>query len=1164
MLKKIMFGLVGALSVMLQAATTFEDPGIADWTYEGNVFTFIVPRLSGGITTVSAPLDSAPAAVLAVTEIGANAIKDFSSYWTFTVPKAIVSIDPTAFDDAAQLKGIVVQLGNTNYWSNGSVLFTANKKTLVRHPRNGAGEKDTLIKAKSFYWKDSKNGILVESVAEGAFRGCARFKAAEIPAAVTNIGANAFAETGITNFVFSGGTNLTVGANAFPFGAHLTYSPEYAAEWESVLDANGMWNGLTTNTSFEVFYELNGGENHENNPSVYPIGASKTLQDPSRVGYNFTGWTPTNAITPDMLGPQVFTANWEVASYTITYTNLNGAVNAPANPEHYTITNDTIILVSPESTPNGYTFGSWSPTNAIPSGSFGDKIFTAVWDPISYAVDYDLVHEGAKNDGNPTNYTVETGVTLDYTPTCRGYKFVAWLPTNALPVGTYGDVVFTAKWEEVSYEICDVGRYLGFDLVKDFKIEIGSTNVDYAAGDKVTIKVEGLAKGLKLVATQQKGTVGGKTVVTNVVYTLEGVPTETVDFEKQPMYARVTVTYKDKGKTIDGTGKEETLQSIPLAIVDQDVRTLKAGVLNEDYGSYDIEALWPDVKDVKVNPKDWAFKTWPAGISLKDGLVFGKPTKAGEYPITATHKRKLSDGKTTVSETYSAVLAVWGNEGERSFRYTDRAYVATEPKVLGTTVAGVSGQPAGIKFDKATFTLSGTPTKPGVYATTLTYSDKTKATFLWKVAEGINEGFLSSMDWVVTNSAVKVMQGVIQTNWTCNLPTDAKVSANLPAGLKLVQDKTTGEWSLSGTATKEGNYVVTFKTVRNGVTVTERVSIVVEPNEWTGTWYAVQRDEQDASLMGVVTASANGTVKFVFTEGTTNYSAKGVASQVTKTTATAKNLDADGKTATIVLPRNKKDSASFDRTCVIDFGNKYVKIDGDTEMSLFVKETTDDYSSGYWSEVTTIVAEEQGAETNAYAYVTATFDVKKRSFKLQGKLWDGTAISATADMILSGIGPATAPILVVDKAKNAVLMLFACDEFGRVAASFAENGHAVSIGDNGYDPWSKQFSASDLKSKKFGQLTEDDQLVVLLPDDAIGTIASTKELLLDVSDKTQGTAVSAQGLVKFTLTDTNGWQWVCELLPIDNATLTQFRGVATGTKKGEASVYCSVWSAPAE
>ena len=43
-------------------------------------------------------------------------------------------------------------------------------------------------------------------------------------------------------------------------------------------------------TNFKIKYELNGGTNHELNPTTYTIEDKIILREPTRAGYNFLGW----------------------------------------------------------------------------------------------------------------------------------------------------------------------------------------------------------------------------------------------------------------------------------------------------------------------------------------------------------------------------------------------------------------------------------------------------------------------------------------------------------------------------------------------------------------------------------------------------------------------------------------------------------------------------------------------------------------------------------------------------------------------------------------------------------------------------------------------------------------------------------------------------------
>ncbi len=727
---------------------------------------------------------------------------------------------------------------------------------------------------------------------------------------------------------------------------------------------------------------------------------------------------------------------------------------------------------------------------------------------------------------------------------------------------------YKAAHPDVTYVELDVkgqvGTYLSLDLVDDLGIEI---DADYAAGDKVAVKVEGLAKGLRLVTTQLRETTGRK-AVTNVVYTLQGVPAETVDLDSQPMFARVTVTKADRTKA-------ETLQPIPLAIDWVTAEVNPAAVLGADY-ALAVTDIWPEADAT------WSFRGWPAGLkyTAKDILardrsvqtpaltVYGKPMQAGVFTITATHRRPV--GKATVIETETATLTVWGAADEKSFRYAGQVGKAIEPIAVGSDYKGFAGLPVGIRYTAKAIaanlrtgvaavsanTLYGTPTKAGVFAVTATKADSAnpkktvKETFLWSVAEGENAGILDTFGWAAVNSTVTIREGAGLPDLPSSVAGAAKVTATgLPAGVRLVFDRATGKWTLTGMAMKAGNYVVIFRTTLNGVTTVERIAFAVEPNPYAGTWHGFQDPNPSATVarLADVTVVANGMVRLVLTEATTNANARGVIqSAVVKTTATVKCLDAGGTTATLTLPRNRKDPASADRTCVLDFEDGTLKV-GETTLTLLKRKAAD------LPEVAMAVLEEvAGGETNAYAYLTATYNARIGSCAVAGSLWDGTAVRGTAYALDAGEGAVLSTVHVTDKAKNAVMVTLVWTDEGELLALVSENGRHVSIGKPGYDPLWTSCEASELRGQKFNRLLPECRTLTLVTD--VG------ELALDIPEKMRAAAVSAQGLVRFTLSDADGYRWVCELVPVEVDGDFQFRGIATGTKRGEPTEVFPVYA----
>ena len=199
---------------------------------------------------------------------------------------------------------------------------------------------------------------------------------------------------------------------------------------------------------YNITYNLVGGTNHVSNPTKYTVESNITLQDPTKFGYTFTGWTPASTIEVGTTGHKTFTATWEVIDYTIIY-DLAGGVNHPSNPNSYNIENETISLNDP--TQEGFTFAGWVEGNSIISGSTGNKTFTATWEVIEYNITYNLVG-GTNHVSNPTKYTVESNITLQ-DPTKFGYTFTDWTPASTIEVGTTGHKTFTATWEVIEYNI---------------------------------------------------------------------------------------------------------------------------------------------------------------------------------------------------------------------------------------------------------------------------------------------------------------------------------------------------------------------------------------------------------------------------------------------------------------------------------------------------------------------------------------------------------------------------------------------------------------------------------------------------------------------------------------------------------------------------------------
>ncbi|MBP3920148.1 MAG: InlB B-repeat-containing protein [Bacilli bacterium] len=157
-----------------------------------------------------------------------------------------------------------------------------------------------------------------------------------------------------------------------------SYDHELKADWKVI--------------TYNISYNLNGGS-VSSNPTQYNIETDTfTLNNPTRKGYKFLGWTGSNGNTPSTnvqvskgnFGDKEYTANWEIITYTISYSTSMSSL--PDNPVTYTVETESFTLNNP-SKYGEFSFVGWSGTDisdkektlTIPKGSIGNRTYTANW-----------------------------------------------------------------------------------------------------------------------------------------------------------------------------------------------------------------------------------------------------------------------------------------------------------------------------------------------------------------------------------------------------------------------------------------------------------------------------------------------------------------------------------------------------------------------------------------------------------------------------------------------------------------------------------------------------------------------------------------------------------------------------------------------------------------
>ena len=260
-----------------------------------------------------------------------------------------------------------------------------------------------------------------------------------------------------TGYIFLGwtGEGITEPQKTIEIPQGSTGDRTYTANWQVI--------------EYTVITLLEGGNAGSSEVYFYTVEQTVTLPTPTRTGYTFLGWTGEGITTPQpnvtipkgSTGDKTYIENWELTEYNITM-DLNGG--SGQEKVVYTMTDEDFELPTP--TRNGYEFVGWTGEGIttpqteviIPTGSTGNKAYTANWKVIEYTITLDT------NGGpvvSPIKYTVEDLFTLPYILR-PGYEFAGWtldgsgmLPFTPLIIypGTTGDLHYKAEWRLAEYTI---------------------------------------------------------------------------------------------------------------------------------------------------------------------------------------------------------------------------------------------------------------------------------------------------------------------------------------------------------------------------------------------------------------------------------------------------------------------------------------------------------------------------------------------------------------------------------------------------------------------------------------------------------------------------------------------------------------------------------------
>ena len=404
--------------------------------------------------------------------------------------------------------------------------------------------------------------------------------------------------------------------------------------------------------TFAINYVLDGGTNSENNPNEYvPEKLPLLLENPNKSGYKFVGW----------------------------YDNEN-------------FTGESITEIS--------------------AGIMGDVTLYAKWNALDYRISYEL--NGGTNAENPDGYDVSDLPVSLHAPSRTGYIFKGWYMGEnrvlAIPVGTTGNVVVSAKWEPITYTI-DFDTNGGLPTLSSIDYTIESDSFTLQEITKAGYTFDGWYNGETKVTEITTGTYGNMTLVakwTADLYTISYDLADGVNSPENPTSYTIEsglITLKDPtrvGYTFVGWYNGEQLVTTIDSNTLENISLTAKWTVNSYKLTFDVDGNLTE-KNFKYGESVTAIEN-----PTKVGHTFAGWSK--EIPETMPANDITVEAIWTVN-SYKLTFDVDGNLTEKTFKYGESVTAIENPTKVGHTFAGWSKElpvkmPANDLYVSATWTVN--------------------------------------------------------------------------------------------------------------------------------------------------------------------------------------------------------------------------------------------------------------------------------------------------------------------------------------------------------------------------------------------------------------------------------------------------------------------------
>ena len=532
-----------------------------------------------------------------------------------------------------------------------------------------------------------------------------------------------------------------------------------------------------------------------------------------------------------------------------------------------------------------------------------------------------------KVDGLPDGVTFDEATnTISGTPSEVGSYTVTVTTTDES--GNATETTFTIDVEDTTKPtVEDIANQTQEVNTEIEPIKIEATD---NSGQAVTNKVDGLPDGVTF---------------DEATNTISGTPSEVGSYD-------ITVTTTDKNGNSETTtftiDVEDTTKPTVEDITDQTQE------INTEMTPIKIEAT--DNSGQAVTNK---VEGLPDGVTFDEATntISGTPSKVGSYDITVTTTDENGNSETTTftidveDTTKPTVESVADQTQEVNTEINPIKIEATDNSGQAVTNK-VEGLPAGITFDEATNTISGTPSEVGSYTVTVTTTDEngnaTETTFTIDVEDTTKPTVEDITDQTQEiNTEINPIK--IETTDNSGQTVTNKVEG-LPDGVTF--DEATN--TISGTPSEVGSYTVTVTTTDENGNATETtftidvedttkptVEDITDQTQEINTEMTPIKIEATDNSGQAVTNKVEGLPDGVTFDEATN-TISGTPSEVGKYLITITTIDKDGNTATTTLTINVIDTTTPEQPTINKVTENSTEVSGRGEPGTVVEVTFPD------------------------------------------------------------------------------------------------------------------------------------------------------------------------------------------------------------------------------